>query len=449
MSKEIKSRQSHKVLIVDHLTDSRTSIKKMLSLMDYELKNIVTVSSAAFAINKIQDNKYDLIISEYNLGSGKNGKDLLEYITHHNLITPDVDFIITSSDATEAVVLSTLEASPDGYLMKPFSAKDMQSKLLKIKKEKSVFIEINKFLRSEQIELALLECEKTILKHPDYMSKILKQKSDILLSENRLEEAYLLYRTLIYSNPDNLGIGVQYANILIKLEKYDSAEEILNRVLVKNKRLLEAYDLKEKIAIAKKDNKKQQQILESVSKISPLSVKRQKNLAELAESNGDFNIAYRAYKYIIKHQKHSLHYSNNLKLKWIEVQSQKALSEGDQKNIDIALDNLKMYTQEHSASHTPLEMQTIFLISLELITYSVNHKTLQSLDQLYSEHKCFLLRNKQIQITVLKILRESEYNNLCDYWLSKMPNEIKVSSAVRSILSSYQGNKKSSNGGSL
>jgi tetratricopeptide (TPR) repeat protein len=417
--------------------------------MDYELKNIVTVSSAAFAINKIQDNKYDLIISEYNLGSGKNGKDLLEYITHHNLITPDVDFIITSSDATEAVVLSTLEASPDGYLMKPFSAKDMQSKLLKIKKEKSVFIEINKFLRSEQIELALLECEKTILKHPDYMSKILKQKSDILLSENRLEEAYLLYRTLIYSNPDNLGIGVQYANILIKLEKYDSAEEILNRVLVKNKRLLEAYDLKEKIAIAKKDNKKQQQILESVSKISPLSVKRQKNLAELAESNGDFNIAYRAYKYIIKHQKHSLHYSNNLKLKWIEVQSQKALSEGDQKNIDIALDNLKMYTQEHSASHTPLEMQTIFLISLELITYSVNHKTLQSLDQLYSEHKCFLLRNKQIQITVLKILRESEYNNLCDYWLSKMPNEIKVSSAVRSILSSYQGNKKSSNGGSL
>lgn len=433
--------QNDKVLIVDHISNSRNTIKKILTTIGYNAKNISMVTNSSLASNALCESFYDLVVCEYNLGNGKNGQQLLEYLKHHKILKEKTIFLIISAECSEAVVLSAVDEGPDGYIAKPFSSKELDSKLKRIKEEKSLFSKIDKIMKEKDIDKALLECENILLENPQYMSKILKYKSEILLNNNRLEEAFLLYRTLIQSNPKSQIIALQYSKILIKLGKYDIAKKKLIEITKKNKRLLEAYDLLEKISIKENDNKERQKILEDVSKISPLSGKRQKKLGEVAEKNGDLETAYAAYSSIVKKQEHSVINDEKLKLKWVNLQVQKSLKDNDSKNIEISFENLKNYKNMFKSRLDRKEIIDIMFLDLEFII--INKKsTYKDFVNFYDEYERIIKNSDSVRLDILEKLREKRQNQFCDYIISKMDKDLFSSQRCQKILSDYKGNKR-------
>src|SRR5690625_6581403 len=75
-----------KVLIVDDFDNFRMAVSKMLQ--EYGARDVDTVSNGRQALQLCSENRYDLILCDYNLGTGKNGQQVLEELRHRRLLAP-------------------------------------------------------------------------------------------------------------------------------------------------------------------------------------------------------------------------------------------------------------------------------------------------------------------------------------------------------------------------
>ncbi|MFT7110752.1 MAG: CheY-like chemotaxis protein, partial [Psychrobacter glaciei] len=65
-----------RILAVDDLVESRSAMKKMLVILG--ASNVDVAMDGDEATHYILNNDYDLIISDYNLGRGRDGQQILE-----------------------------------------------------------------------------------------------------------------------------------------------------------------------------------------------------------------------------------------------------------------------------------------------------------------------------------------------------------------------------------
>ncbi len=85
-------------------------------------------------------------------------------------------------------------------------------------------------------------------------------------------------------------------------------------MLAQNTPHMEAYDLMAAVASKRGDNRGVQAVLEHAVSVSPRSVKRQKQLANVAEENNDLIAAESAHKNAMKSSEHSMHEGPNMYL---------------------------------------------------------------------------------------------------------------------------------------
>ncbi|MEY8263499.1 MAG: response regulator, partial [Bermanella sp.] len=65
-----------RILAIDDLVESRSAMKKMLTILGAETVDVAMDGDEAS--DYILNNDYDLIISDYNLGRGRDGQQILE-----------------------------------------------------------------------------------------------------------------------------------------------------------------------------------------------------------------------------------------------------------------------------------------------------------------------------------------------------------------------------------
>ena len=90
------------------------------------------VKALAEAIGLLRNHKYDVVLCDFNLGDGKNGQQLLEEAKITNLIGPACAWIMITAEKTTEAVMGAVEYQPDGYLLKPITAAQLQTRLKKI-----------------------------------------------------------------------------------------------------------------------------------------------------------------------------------------------------------------------------------------------------------------------------------------------------------------------------
>ena len=71
-------------LIIDDFQGMRTMLRDFVRLMG--VTRIDTASNGKDAINQLGNNKYDIVICDYNLGAGANGQQVLEEAKLRKLI---------------------------------------------------------------------------------------------------------------------------------------------------------------------------------------------------------------------------------------------------------------------------------------------------------------------------------------------------------------------------
>ncbi|MDH3392370.1 MAG: chemotaxis response regulator CheY [Desulfobulbaceae bacterium] len=117
-----------KVLVVDDFATMRRIVKNILVQLGF--KNIIEADDGTSALEILQKEKVDLIISDWNMPK-MTGLDLLKTVrADANLAaTP---FIMVTAEAQQDNIIAAVKAKVSQYIVKPFTADTLSEKMDKI-----------------------------------------------------------------------------------------------------------------------------------------------------------------------------------------------------------------------------------------------------------------------------------------------------------------------------
>lgn len=323
-----------RALVVDDYPGMRNALR--LTLSNFGLTKIQMATAASDAISRIKNNTYDLILSDFNLGDGRDGQQLLEELRYRNLISLETVFIMVTAESIYEKVVATAELAPDDYMIKPFSAEVLRNRLEGILLRKLAFKDIYRNFAEQNLEAAIQGCDKLIASKPKYIIDALRFKGELLNALGMFDEAEALYKKIIEMRAipwARLGL----AKSLHMQNKDTEAEEELRDVLEKSPEMVAAYDLLTDVCLAKKDSAGAQAVLQQAVAVSGKAVRRQQKLGDLAHSNGDLETARTAFSNALEKGRHSVFVTHSDFGKLCQVQ----LEQGDAKAAAETLKNNK------------------------------------------------------------------------------------------------------------
>ncbi len=112
LNRENYSEKNQKILIVDDEVFVRDTLSKYLSKMDY---NLDTASDGKIAIEKLEANAYDLVLTDLKMPN-IDGRELLQYMAKR---FPETPKIVLTGFGEENDIIIALKAGANDFLFKP------------------------------------------------------------------------------------------------------------------------------------------------------------------------------------------------------------------------------------------------------------------------------------------------------------------------------------------
>lgn len=293
------------ILVIDDFQGMRTMLRDIIKSMG--VTKIDTASNGKEAMNLLSTTQYDIVICDYNLGSGQNGQQILEESKLRNHIGLSTIWVMVTAEKTVDMVMGAAEVKPDDYLLKPINQSLLESRLNKQIARKQSLGGIEKAIKARDYLAAIAQCDQQLktqaLLNPQ---EILRIKSDLLLTLGDYEAAKALFESILATRSvpwAKTGLG----KIHFHAREYASAKEIFQQVLEENKMYMEASDWLAKALNALGDCEQAQQVLLQAVTLSPNSSTRQQILGETAYKNGALDVAQAAFEKTIKISEFSPH----------------------------------------------------------------------------------------------------------------------------------------------
>jgi two-component system chemotaxis response regulator CheY len=117
-----------KVLVVDDFSTMRRIVKNILRQLGFE--NIVEADDGKTAMRKLESERIDFIISDWNMPK-MSGLELLKWVRSHEEFK-DLPFLMVTAEAQKENVLEAVKAKVSNYIVKPFTAETLSEKIEKI-----------------------------------------------------------------------------------------------------------------------------------------------------------------------------------------------------------------------------------------------------------------------------------------------------------------------------
>jgi two-component system chemotaxis response regulator CheY len=117
-----------KVLVVDDFSTMRRIVKNLLR--DLGFTNIQEADDGSTALPMLQGGDFDFVVTDWNM-PGMQGIDLLKAIRADSSLAHIPVLLITAEAKKEQIVMAA-QAGVNGYIVKPFTAATLKTKLDKI-----------------------------------------------------------------------------------------------------------------------------------------------------------------------------------------------------------------------------------------------------------------------------------------------------------------------------
>ncbi len=117
-----------KVLVVDDFSTMRRIVKNLLR--DLGFTNIQEADDGSTALPMLQGGDFDFVVTDWNM-PGMQGIDLLKAIRADASLAHIPVLLITAEAKKEQIVMAA-QAGVNGYIVKPFTAATLKTKLDKI-----------------------------------------------------------------------------------------------------------------------------------------------------------------------------------------------------------------------------------------------------------------------------------------------------------------------------
>ena len=284
-----------KVLVVDDQRAFQITLKGMLTNLG--ITDCHFVESSEAAIRTCRSSSFDIVLADYNLGHGKNGRQLLESLRDQKLLSANAIFFIVSGENARGVVLGAIEREPDDYLIKPFSLRQLAARLERAHNKHMELGHIYTALHAGDIEKAIESCKQLIKAGSRYSSLCVKLLSDLYRRIGKLDSSEAILRQALKAR-DTIWARVSLGHTLNLTDRSNEVVDLVAPVLKQSPLMVEAKDCLAEAYWNIDEGEKALKILRNAAEMSPYMEERQSRLAMVAREQDEFLIAQEAYKQI-------------------------------------------------------------------------------------------------------------------------------------------------------
>ena len=114
------------ILIVDDYKTMIRIIRNLLTQLGFE--DIDDACDGSEALSRMSSKSYGLVISDWNM-EPMNGLDFLKAIRAGSSANARIPFIMVTAESKQSSVQAAKEAGVNNYIVKPFSADTLRSKI--------------------------------------------------------------------------------------------------------------------------------------------------------------------------------------------------------------------------------------------------------------------------------------------------------------------------------
>lgn len=283
-------------LLIDDNADMRASLRIQLS--DIGLEHCDMARNVKEGLERLSQSRYDLIICDYNLGQGADGQQFLELVRRRQVLPLSTAFLMVTGETGYEQVATTAEYAPDDYLLKPFAAEMLGTRIARIFEKKAALKPIHRWMGSKgDAAKALAACDAMIAGGGRHVLDALKLKGELLLAANRPAEAQAVYEAVLQQRATPWAV-VGQARAQLATGNDSEARQLFEQALVAYPNYLAAYDSLANL-LEKTDKAAAQQVVEQALKVAP-STQRTRQLGSLALENQDFERAESAFKRVVE-----------------------------------------------------------------------------------------------------------------------------------------------------
>ena len=297
--------QDKMMLIIDDMPDARHTLRNMLSVCD--LKKIKEAGSAAEAVKVLETHPIDIVLSDYNLGQGRDGQQLYEELIERKLVNESTIYLMITGERSYESVVRAAELAPDDYVLKPFTPAIIYARIERAFIKKTSLLPVIEHMLQGQWAEAIAECDRQLTgtPKPKYPLELFRMKGDCLLELNSLDDAQTLFDQILasYKLPwANYGI----ARIARKRGRLMIAATKLQHLIEEAPQFIQARDELAEVYEELGDIEKSEKVLEQANEMSPNNVRRQKKLAKAAFMTGKLALAEKVLDNIVEKCKFSI-----------------------------------------------------------------------------------------------------------------------------------------------
>lgn len=279
-------------LLLDDIAEMRASVR--IQLADCGVERCTTARNVKEAVERLSESHYDLIVCDYNLGQGTDGQQFLELVRRKHLLPLTSAFLMITGETGYEQVSTAAEYSPDDYLLKPFTADTLTTRLIRILEKKEALRPIFVHMGPQGDDAkALMACNLMISQKTRYIADVVRLKGELLMSSRAYDEALALYNTVLEQRATPWAT-VGKAQAMLALGNDEEAKNLLTQGLSAYPNYLAGYDLLAR-TLEKTDKAAAQAVVERALKVSP-STQRHRELGTLAMENKDFGRAEAAFR---------------------------------------------------------------------------------------------------------------------------------------------------------
>ncbi|GGY09594.1 tetratricopeptide repeat-containing response regulator [Paludibacterium paludis] len=291
-------------LVVDSVPEMQRALAMTLS--SFGVDKVEFASKAGDALAKMSRFEFDVVLCDYDLGNGYDGLYLFEEVKERNLVKQSCVFMIVTGERRSQRVISAAELAPDDYLLKPFTGEVLSQRLAKAIRRRAAFRLVDEAILKHEYLAAIETCTRKIRERGEFTLDFMKLKGSLSLKIGDYDTARVLYsEVLALKNVPWAKMGL--AKALSGLKAYQEARLLFEDVLADNDRVMEAYDWLARLHRLSHDLPQAQSVLKTAADLSPVVIRRQQQLAEVAMMNKDLGVAAQASRQVLDIAKYTWH----------------------------------------------------------------------------------------------------------------------------------------------
>jgi CheY-like chemotaxis protein len=289
--------RTKRVLIIDDVPAMRSSIRSQLTGLGVEQTNVA--GTVRDALEVLKSNRVDIILCDYYLGGGSDGQQFLEFLRTRGIISRATLFVMITAEKSYSSVITAAECLPDDYLLKPFTADTLKSRIDRLLEKKTRLLEVDKLQDQGRWQEIIPVCDEIIAARDKYLVDAMRIKGNALIMTRRFDQAIAFYQQALQmrSMPwAKLGLAKAYQG----KGEHAQAKAALTDILAETPRFLAAYDVLGRLHRDTGQTEEALLVLDRAAEMSPNSLARHRAIAGLAEEAGDFGRVEKAMSIVVQ-----------------------------------------------------------------------------------------------------------------------------------------------------